>query len=158
MPAAPWARPTSRCCSTWTAGSAASLREVPPGPQRKQRRKVLARFQQLTSPAAAKVEDTACYRSAVLLSRNDVGFDPQQFSGSVAEFHAQCLARSQHFPGNLLTTATHDHKRGEDNRARLAVLSERSAWFAARCEHWRRLAAPLRAVLDSDGAPARRTS
>ncbi|GAC1032663.1 malto-oligosyltrehalose synthase [Pseudomonas sp. No.21] len=137
----------------WLGGQ--PLREVPPGPQRKQRRKVLARFQQLTSPAAAKaVEDTACYRSAVLLSRNDVGFDPQQFSGSVAEFHAQCLARSQHFPGNLLTTATHDHKRGEDNRARLAVLSERSAWFAARCEHWRRLAAPLREVLDSDGAPS----
>ncbi|MGA4635998.1 malto-oligosyltrehalose synthase [Pseudomonas solani] len=136
----------------WLGGQ--PLREVPPGPQRKLRRKVLARFQQLTSPAAAKaVEDTACYRSAVLLSRNDVGFDPQQFSGPVGDFHAQCLARSLDFPGNLLTTATHDHKRGEDNRARLAVLSERSAWFAARCEHWRRLATPLREVLDNQGAP-----
>ena len=44
---------------------------------RRLRGELLARFQQLSSPTAAKaVEDTACYRSAALLSRNDVGFDP----------------------------------------------------------------------------------
>ena len=86
------------------------------------------RFQQLTSPAAAKaVEDTAFYRSAVLLSRNDVGFSTEQFSAPVADFHAACTSASATFPDNLLATATHDHKRGEDTRARLAVLSERSA-------------------------------
>ncbi len=83
------------------------------------------RFQQLSAPLAAKaVEDTAYYRYGVLLSRNEVGADVRRFSASVAEFHAACLARRKHFPDAMLATATHDHKRGEDVRARLAVLSE----------------------------------
>ncbi len=83
------------------------------------------RFQQLSAPLAAKaVEDTAYYRHGVLLSRNEVGADVRRFSASVAEFHAACLARRKHFPDAMLATATHDHKRGEDVRARLAVLSE----------------------------------
>ena len=107
----------------WLGGE--PLRSQPAGARRRLLRHVCARFQQLTSPAAAKaVEDTACYRSGVLLSRNDVGFDPQRFSAPVEEFHSQCRQRAEHFPRNLLTTATHDHKRGEDTRARLAVLSE----------------------------------
>lgn len=125
---------------------AQALRELPPGPLRRLRRRVLARFQQLTSPAAAKaVEDTACYRCGVLLSRYDVGFDPQHFSAPQASFHRQCQQRGRLFPDNLLATATHDHKRGEDSRARLAVLSERAPWFVAQVQHWRRLAQPLRA-------------
>jgi len=69
------------------------------------------RFQQLTSPTAAKaVEDTAFYRSAVLLSRNDVGFSTEQFSAPLADFHAANQQRLQAFPDNLLATATHDHK------------------------------------------------
>jgi (1->4)-alpha-D-glucan 1-alpha-D-glucosylmutase len=103
------------------------------------------RFQQLTSPAAAKaVEDTAFYRSAVLLSRNDVGFSTEQFSAPVADFHAACAQRLAEFPDNLLTTATHDHKRGEDTRARLAVLSELSQWYVEQLGLWRALARPLR--------------
>ncbi|TBU72797.1 malto-oligosyltrehalose synthase [Pseudomonas daroniae] len=137
----------------WLGGQV--LSERPPSPQRKLWTKMIERFQQLTSPAAAKaVEDTACYRSAVLLSRNDVGFDPQQFSAPVDAFHQGCLQRARHFPANLLTTATHDHKRGEDTRARLAVLSERAEWFAERCRHWRELAAPLREELDDGTAPS----
>ncbi|UQY35164.1 malto-oligosyltrehalose synthase [Pseudomonas fulva] len=137
----------------WLGGQA--LSELPPSPQRKRRAKMIERFQQLTSPAAAKaVEDTACYRSAVLLSRNDVGFDPQQFSAPLQAFHDGCLERARHFPANLLTTATHDHKRGEDTRARLAVLSERAEWFAERCQRWREMAAPLRAELEDGLAPS----
>ncbi|MEQ9726020.1 malto-oligosyltrehalose synthase [Pseudomonas sp. WHRI 8822A] len=137
----------------WLGGQ--SLSELPPSAQRKRRAKMIERFQQLTSPAAAKaVEDTACYRSAVLLSRNDVGFDPQQFSAPVEAFHDGCVERARHFPANLLTTATHDHKRGEDTRARLAVLSERAEWFAERCRQWRALAAPLREELDDGLAPS----
>ena len=83
------------------------------------------RFQQLSAPLAAKaVEDTAYYRHGVLLSRNEVGADVRRFSATTAEFHAACLARREHFPDAMLATATHDHKRGEDVRARLAVLSE----------------------------------
>ncbi|MGE7205693.1 malto-oligosyltrehalose synthase [Sphingomonas sp. NPDC019816] len=82
------------------------------------------RFQQLSAPIAAKaVEDTAFYRHGVLLSRNDVGFDAGRMSLPIAEFHDRMRGRAERFPRAMLTTATHDHKRGEDVRARLAVIS-----------------------------------
>jgi (1->4)-alpha-D-glucan 1-alpha-D-glucosylmutase len=88
-------------------------------------RAAVTRFQQLSAPIAAKaVEDTAFYRYGRLLSRNDVGFDAALMGIDAAEFHAACAARLADFPDAMLTTATHDHKRGEDVRARLAVLSE----------------------------------
>jgi len=137
----------------WLGGE--SLRALPPGPARRIRRYACTRFQQLTSPAAAKaVEDTACYRSGALLSRNDVGFDPQTFSAPVQAFHAACLERAEHFPRNLLTTATHDHKRGEDTRARMTVISERAEWFAAKVRHWRQLAYGQRQELADGPAPS----
>lgn len=137
----------------WLGGD--SWRSVPPGRQRKRLRNACVRFQQLTSPTAAKaVEDTAFYRSAVLLSRNDVGFDPERFSAPPEDFHDACRQRLATFPDNLLATATHDHKRGEDSRARLAVLSERSTWYADRVEHWRELASPLRSTFGDDVAPS----
>lgn len=137
----------------WLGGQ--PWRSVPPGRARKHLRHACIRFQQLTAPTAAKaVEDTAFYRSALLLSRNDVGFDADQFSAPVEAFHHANQQRLQHFPHNLLCTATHDHKRGEDSRARLAVLSERSAWLAGRIEHWRELASPLRSRLTEGVAPA----
>ncbi|WP_341519969.1 malto-oligosyltrehalose synthase [Pseudomonas sp. G.S.17] len=127
----------------WLGGE--SWRELPRGRQRKLYRNACVRFQQLTSPVAAKsVEDTSFYRSAVLLSRNDVGFHPQHFSAPVEDFHAACLKRLESFPDNLLATATHDHKRGEDTRTRLAVLSECSGWYAEQVERWRQLALPLK--------------
>ncbi|HSC82882.1 MAG TPA: malto-oligosyltrehalose synthase [Pseudomonas sp.] len=135
----------------WLGGQA--LRCLPPGPARQLRKKLLARFQQLTSPVAAKaVEDTACYRSGVLLSRYDVGFDPQHFSAPPATFHAFCQDRVTRFPAALLTSATHDHKRGEDSRARLAVLSERAPWFVERVQSWRHLAQILRTEPDAPSA------
>ncbi len=137
----------------WLGGE--SLRRLPPGPLRRARRQACVRFQQLTSPAAAKaVEDTACYRSGVLLSRNDVGFDVHRFSAPPEAFHGACQRRHETFPRNLLATATHDHKRGEDTRARLTVLSERAEWFAERTWHWLQLAAPLCQELADGPAPA----
>jgi len=137
----------------WLGGE--DLRSLPPGPARRIRRYACTRFQQLTSPAAAKaVEDTACYRSGALLSRNDVGFDPQTFSAPVDTFHAECLERAEHFPRNLLTTATHDHKRGEDTRARMTVISERGEWFASKVKHWRQLAYGQRQELPEGPAPS----
>ncbi|MFN3817840.1 malto-oligosyltrehalose synthase [Blastomonas sp.] len=82
------------------------------------------RFQQLSAPIAAKaVEDTAFYRHGPLLSRTDVGFDAARFAIDVDAFHRLCGDRAAHYPRAMLATATHDHKRGEDVRARLAVLS-----------------------------------
>ncbi|EXF93184.1 malto-oligosyltrehalose synthase [Pseudomonas fluorescens HK44] len=127
----------------WLGGQ--PWRKRPAGRQRKMLKHACVRFQQLTSPAAAKaVEDTALYRSGVLLSRNDVGFNTEQFSAPLADFHAACSRRLSEFPDTLLTTATHDHKRGEDSRARLALLSECSAWYAEQVEDWRVRASALR--------------
>ncbi|TVT91368.1 malto-oligosyltrehalose synthase [Pseudomonas sp. RGB] len=135
----------------WLGGQ--PWRHRPIGRERKILKHACVRFQQLTSPAAAKaVEDTAFYRSAVLLSRNDVGFSTEQFSAPVAAFHTVNQQRLQTFPDNLLATATHDHKRGEDTRARLAVLSECAPWYVEQVEHWRTLAAPLREDANSPSA------
>ena len=83
------------------------------------------RFNQLAAPVAAKaVEDTAFYRYGRLLSRNDVGFSPRCFAITTDDFHEANQGRQAGFPSSLLATATHDHKHGEDVRARLAVLSE----------------------------------
>ncbi|WEQ56829.1 malto-oligosyltrehalose synthase [Komagataeibacter nataicola] len=94
-------------------------------------------FEHLTAPLAAKsTEDTAFYRYARLISRNDVGSDPARLSLTVADFHAGCAARARLHPDAMLTTATHDHKRGEDSRARLAVLSEMAPQWCAQVSEW----------------------
>jgi (1->4)-alpha-D-glucan 1-alpha-D-glucosylmutase len=85
----------------------------------------LARFRQLSAPVAAKsVEDTAFYRYGRLLSRTDVGTDPRHFALDAESFHKAMRRRGHDWPHAMLATATHDHKLGEDIRARLAVLSE----------------------------------
>ncbi|MHB8875702.1 MAG: malto-oligosyltrehalose synthase [Myxococcaceae bacterium] len=83
------------------------------------------RFQQFSAPVMAKgLEDTAFYVYNRLLSHNDVGGDPRRFSVSVPAFHHQNLERARRWPCSLLATSTHDSKRSEDGRARLAALSE----------------------------------
>jgi (1->4)-alpha-D-glucan 1-alpha-D-glucosylmutase len=115
-------------------------RALPPGAARTERGRAQVRFQQLSAPTAAKsVEDTAFYRYGRLLSRNEVGSHPGQFAISPAAFHAEAQARGQSLPGALLATATHDHKRGEDTRARLAVISEIPGEWEAALTRWMRL-------------------
>lgn len=97
----------------------------------------LRRFQQLTPPLAAKaLEDTVFYRYGRLLSRNEVGSDPGIFSIAPEDFHQWVQDHARATPYAMLATATHDHKRGEDARARLAVISEQHrAWenLSTRC-------------------------
>ncbi|WP_339411346.1 malto-oligosyltrehalose synthase [Pseudomonas sp. EA_35y_Pfl2_R5] len=151
LPEADW--PLLEHLERWLGGE--PLYELPPGRRRTLRAQVLTRFQQLTSPAAAKaVEDTAFYRTGVLLSRYDVGFDAEHFSRPPADFHQSCVERAKHHPHNLLSTATHDHKRGEDSRARLAVLSERAPWYRERVRQWSELSLSLRPA-DAQEVPIR---
>jgi malto-oligosyltrehalose synthase len=104
--------------------------------------KAMARFQQLSAPLCAKaVEDTAFYRYGRLISRNDVGFDARLFALPTAKFHQAMAARAETLPRAMLATATHDHKRGEDVRARLAVLSELPDDWGGAVERWLRLGA-----------------
>jgi (1->4)-alpha-D-glucan 1-alpha-D-glucosylmutase len=86
---------------------------------------LVMRFQQATGPAAAKgVEDTAFYTCNRMAALNEVGGDPGRFGVAPEELHAWCEATWSRWPRTLLATATHDTKRGEDVRARLALLSE----------------------------------
>ncbi|MDD2877739.1 MAG: malto-oligosyltrehalose synthase [Acidiphilium sp.] len=118
-------------------------------------RRAMVRFQQLSAPVAAKsVEDTAFYRYGRLLSRNEVGSTPAQFSLTPAAFHAAQSQRAANLAHAMLATATHDHKRGEDTRIRLAVLSEiPEAWQTA-LARWMRLNSALVRDLDSGRAPS----
>jgi (1->4)-alpha-D-glucan 1-alpha-D-glucosylmutase len=102
------------------------------------------RFQQLSGPAMAKgVEDTALYRDTRLVARNEVGGDLGRFGRPVAELHAANAGREARWPAGMLATSTHDSKRGEDVRARLAVLSEHpDRWWALVGRWTGRLAGP----------------
>ncbi|SOD98948.1 malto-oligosyltrehalose synthase [Blastococcus haudaquaticus] len=88
------------------------------------------RFEQTSGPVMAKgVEDMAYYRWARFVSLNEVGGDPSRFGSTVEEFHAAQLRRAERYPESMTTLSTHDTKRSEDVRARLAVLAEMpDAW------------------------------
>jgi (1->4)-alpha-D-glucan 1-alpha-D-glucosylmutase len=96
----------------------------------------VVRFQQTCGPVMAKgVEDTAFYRYHRLAALNEVGGDPATFGISPERFHAQCAETQQRWPLTMTTLSTHDTKRSEDVRARLALLSEDPAgWAAAAAE------------------------
>lgn len=144
-------RPLLELLDAWLGGEAP--RSLPPS-LRQERLAAAVRFQQLSAPVAAKsVEDTAFYRYGRLLSRNEVGADPARFAVTPAAFHAAAKARARNFPHALLATATHDHKRGEDVRARLAVLSEIPEEWAAALRRWTRLNAALKREVDGARAP-----
>jgi (1->4)-alpha-D-glucan 1-alpha-D-glucosylmutase len=86
--------------------------------------------QQVTGAITAKGdEDTLLYRQVRLLARCDVGAELRTWAYSPSAIH-QALATA---PARaLLATSTHDTKRSEDVRARIAVLSEMpDAWRAA---------------------------
>ncbi|GAA0726043.1 malto-oligosyltrehalose synthase [Dactylosporangium roseum] len=102
-----------------------------------------ARFQQLTGAVMAKgVEDTAMYRWNRFVALNEVGGDPSRFGVPPEEFHAAAERRLAEWPAGMTTLSTHDTKRDEDVRARLAVLSELPGEWASVSARWR-AAAPL---------------
>ncbi|HEU5266876.1 MAG TPA: malto-oligosyltrehalose synthase, partial [Jatrophihabitans sp.] len=93
---------------------------------------VCVRFQQLTGATMAKgVEDTAFYRYSRFVALNEVGADPGRFGLRPDEFHAAQRHRQRVAPRGMTTLTTHDTKRGEDVRTRLAVLAELPDEWAA---------------------------
>lgn len=97
----------------------------------------VARFQQLTGPAMAKgVEDTLFYTYNRFIALNEVGGDPSRFGVGLDTFHHLIRLAQQHWPQRMLATATHDTKRGEDVRARLAVLSQEPEEWVAAVARW----------------------
>jgi (1->4)-alpha-D-glucan 1-alpha-D-glucosylmutase len=91
--------------------------------------------QQVTGAITAKGdEDTVLYRQVRLLARCDVGAELRQYSHPPAVVHHALAAAA---PRSLLATSTHDTKRSEDVRARICVLSEMPAEWAASVTRWR---------------------
>jgi (1->4)-alpha-D-glucan 1-alpha-D-glucosylmutase len=98
---------------------------------------LVARFQQLSGAVMAKgVEDTTFYQYSRLLSINEVGGEPGHFGVSLGEFHEACRRTQADWPTTMLSSATHDHKRGEDVRCRISVLSEMPEEWRATVEEW----------------------
>jgi (1->4)-alpha-D-glucan 1-alpha-D-glucosylmutase len=120
------------------------------------RRDFIMKLQQFTGPVQAKgLEDTAFYRYNRFLSLNEVGGQPQRFGLSVSGFHARNLKRQKHWPCTLTATATHDHKRGEDTRARLNILSEIPEDWRKAIRRWAMLNRAKRSWVDEEYAPDR---
>jgi (1->4)-alpha-D-glucan 1-alpha-D-glucosylmutase len=111
-------------------------------------------FQQVTGPVMAKgAEDTAFYVYNRLVSLNEVGGDPEEFGGSLENFHRQNRERQKHWPHSMLTLTTHDTKRSEDVRARINVLSEIPADWKAALDRWSAINAPHKTETDGELAP-----
>ncbi len=114
------------------------------------------RVQQFSGPVMAKgVEDTAFYRYNRFVALNEVGGAPERFGLAPALFHKANAARAQNWPHAMLATATHDTKRGEDNRARLAVLSEMPEEWRRQVETWTRILRARRGDVERTAAPDR---
>jgi (1->4)-alpha-D-glucan 1-alpha-D-glucosylmutase len=108
-------------------------------------------FQQTCGPVMAKgVEDTACYRWSRLVALNEVGGEPDRFGTSPEEFHAFARRLAGAWPTTMTTLSTHDTKRQEDVRARLAALAESPLSWAREVTQWHDRAA---ALVGGEGLP-----
>jgi (1->4)-alpha-D-glucan 1-alpha-D-glucosylmutase len=95
------------------------------------------RIQQTSGMVVAKGnEDTAFYRFPRLTALNEVGGAPDRFGITPAEFHAGAVAREAGWPAGMTALSTHDTKRSEDVRARIAVLAELAPEFATAVRRW----------------------
>lgn len=96
------------------------------------------RLGQVTGAVAAKgVEDTALYRWVAFPASGDVGsapWPPDRTPEEVVEFAGRSTAWLQ----GLVAGSTHDAKRSEDVRARLALLPELGEEWAADLRRWDR--------------------
>jgi (1->4)-alpha-D-glucan 1-alpha-D-glucosylmutase len=92
------------------------------------------RMQQVTGAAVAKsAEDTAFYREVRLLSANEVGGEPDDDPLGIDGFHRAMERRAEQMPHGLTLTSSHDTKRSEDARMRIAAITRApeafEAWF-----------------------------
>ena len=99
------------------------------------------RFQQTSGMVMAKgVEDCAFYRWSRLTSLTEVGAEPTEFALSPTRFHQIQALRAASTPHTMTTLSTHDTKRGEDVRARIAAIAEIPEEWAEAVHQWNRYA------------------
>ncbi|MGH8155250.1 MAG: malto-oligosyltrehalose synthase [Rhodanobacteraceae bacterium] len=116
--------------------------------------RVAMKAQQYCGPVMAKgLEDTAFYRYNRFAALNEVGGHPDTFGVSLAAFHKANAQRARDWPHAMLATATHDTKRGEDTRARLAALSELPEEWARQVQVWNRLLRARRGDTEGTAPP-----
>jgi len=124
--------------------------------QREARLAFVMRWQQFTGPIMAKAfEDTFLYEFNPLISLNEVGGDPRPSRAPAADFPGYVKTRQKDWPHAMNASTTHDTKRGEDVRARINVLSEISADWRKRLDHWAKLNAKYRKMIDGAAMPDR---
>ncbi len=112
------------------------------------------RFQQFTSPVMAKgVEDTAFYCYNRMIGLNEVGGAPERDGLTSSEFLGYCAKMQASHPLTMTTLSTHDTKRSDDVRARLAVITEVPGQWRSSLRRWSRINAPLK----TEGKPDRNT-
>ncbi|MEP6937666.1 MAG: malto-oligosyltrehalose synthase [Chthoniobacterales bacterium] len=112
------------------------------------------KFQQCTGPVMAKgLEDTVFYIYNRLAALNEVGGAPQHFGVTVEAFHQKNVERQRDWPATLLTTSTHDTKRSEDVRARIAAISELPQLWHRSLQRWRSLNRRRKRSVDETDAP-----
>jgi (1->4)-alpha-D-glucan 1-alpha-D-glucosylmutase len=118
-------------------------------------RRFALKVQQFTGPVMAKsLEDTAFYQFHRLLALNEVGGDPASTGLTIPAFHEAMRARAREWPQGMTATATHDTKRGEDARARIAALSEIPGEWTSAVSRWKVLNAPHLALHGNLRAPS----
>ncbi len=109
------------------------------------------RFQQFTSPVMAKgVEDTAFYCFNRMIGLNEVGSAPDCNGVASSEFLDYCGKMQATHPLTMTTLSTHDTKRSDDVRARLAVMTEEPGRWKASLKRWSRLNAPFKTQSQPD--------
>jgi (1->4)-alpha-D-glucan 1-alpha-D-glucosylmutase len=127
-----------------------------PEAQRRAMLEFAMKFQQVTAPVTAKgIEDTAFYRYHRLISANEVGGDPNRIAFSNAAVHQENLERARTWPHSMLASSTHDTKRSEDARARIAVLSELPELWRRHVLRWSRFNRSKRRQMENGSAPSR---
>ena len=108
---------------------------------------LIMKFQQVTAPIMAKgFEDTFLYDYNRLVGLNEVGSNPNRFGISLDDFRKFNVARAKHWPCGLNATSTHDTKRGEDVRARIAVLTEMPELWSDKARHWKQINAGFKSI------------
>ncbi len=114
------------------------------------------KFQQYSGPVMAKgLEDTAFYRYNRFVALNEVGGQPDHFGVTIAAFHKANVNRLKRWPETMLTTSTHDTKRGEDTRARLAALSELPDEWSRQVLGWSKILRARRGDIEATAPPDR---
>jgi (1->4)-alpha-D-glucan 1-alpha-D-glucosylmutase len=103
------------------------------------------RFQQFTSTVMAKgVEDTAFYCFNRMIGLNEVGNDPGLGALSIESVHDYFVKMHATHPLTMTTLSTHDTKRADDARARLAVIAEIPRRWGSALHRWTRMNARFR--------------